>query len=215
MYLKKHLLVLATMSVVLVSCGEDENDVKQSSIFPMGVGNEWTYIDSTFNYYYQGGIETDTSKLQFSYYELHGYSGYSQIPIEGTNPISLFNTDDAGNFVEYTFLSDTLAFRTIIYKKDAHKGETWGAKSAFYTDYDPNVTVFEYDMKCICSDTLIHTPKGDFSCKGYSYSLNNGDDVIVTYLSENVGWVLLLHYSYYDGEVGIFQKSILLDYHIE
>lgn len=211
MKLKKHLLVLATISVVLVSCGEDDNDVKQSSIIPMGVGNEWTFIDSTFNYL-SGESETDTSKIQYDYYEVYGYSGYSQVSIEGLDPISLLNTDDAGNFVEYTFLSDTLVFRTLYYKKNAHKGETWSAKTAFYTDYDyPNVTVFEYDMKCICSDTLIHTPKGDFSCKGYSYSLNNGDDVIVTYLSENVGWVLRLHYE--DGH--LFTKRILLDYHIE
>lgn len=212
MYLKKHLLVLATMSVVLVSCGEDENDVKQSSIFPMGVGNEWTYIDSTFHYI-SGGSETDTSKIQFGYYyEVDGNSGYSPMQIENGAPMSLLNTDDAGNVEEYLFLSDTLVFRTLHYKKDAHKGETWSVKSAVYTNDDySRVSIIEYDMKCICADTLIHTPKGDFLCKGYSSSRDNGDDVFVEYLSENVGWVLKLHYE--DGH--LFTKSILLDYHIE
>lgn len=212
MNLKKHLLVLATMSVVLVSCGEDDNDVKQSSIFPMGVNNEWTYIDSTFHYI-SGGIETDTFKMQLGYYyEVDGYSGYTSMQIESGNPMSLLNTDDAGNAEEYLFLSDTLVFRSLHYKKNAHKGETWSVKSAVYSDDDySRVSIIEYDMKCICTDTSIHTPKGDFLCKGYSSSRNNGDDVFVDYLSENVGMVLSLHYE--DGS--LFTKSILLDYHIE
>ena len=212
MKFKNYLFVLTTMSVILSSCSKEDNDIKQSSILPLNVANEWTFIDSTFHYY-SGDIDLDTSKIQFGYYyEIGDYSGYTSQPLVSGNPISLINTDNEGNAEEYLFLSDTLVFRNIRYKLNASRGDKWTFKTAVYTNGDyTKVTIRELEMKCTCSDTIIQTPKGNFTCKGFSYSPNNGDDTFVSYFSENIGWILELHY---EGS-NLFQKSTLLDYHIE
>jgi len=212
MKFKNYLFVLTTVSVILSSCSKEDKDIEQLAILPLSIGNVWTFTDSTFHYY-SGGIDVDTSKIKFDYYyEIGDYSGYTSQPVVNGNPITLINTDNEGNTEELLFLADTLVFRTIHFKINASKGEKWTFKTAVYSNGDySNVSIRELEMQCTCTDTMIQTPKGVFSCKGFSYSPNNGEDTFVSYLSENIGWILMLHY---EGNI-LFRKSTLLDYHLE
>lgn len=212
MNIKKQILFLSVIGAIFSSCGKDENEVKPSVIFPLNVSNVWTFVDTTFHYS-SHDIEIDTSKIMFDYfYEIDNFSGYSPIPIVKGNPISLLNTDSDGNLEEYLFKSDSLIFKTIHFKKNANKGDKWTFKTADYMNGDyTKVTILELEMECISSDTTISTPKGAFLCKGYKYSVNDGKDTFISYLSENIGLIVTLHY---EGN-NLFQKSTLLDYYVK
>jgi hypothetical protein len=175
----------------------------------MNIGNTWTYLNTIFQQYYHE-VETDTSIVKINYYyTIKNYSGFSSKPIVTGNPVSFANTDIDENVLEFLFKSDTLVYKSIIYKRNVKKGDKWIYKTAVITNNDySNYEIREIEMKCICTDTLISTPKGDFICNGYSHSPNNGEDTFIAYLSENVGLIEALHY---EGE-NLFQKSVLLDY---
>jgi hypothetical protein len=177
----------------------------------MNIKNTWTYADTIFHYF-SHTIELDTLVYKFEYYNcINGYCGYSNYPIDINYPVSFANSDTQGNLVEIGMSPDTLLYKSVYIKKNAIKGEKWTFKSAVYTNSDyTHFIIRELEMTCTNTDTLVHTPKGSFNCKAYSYSPASGH-TFIQYLSENVGVVMLKHY---EGE-NLFRKRVLIDFYVK
>ena len=212
MNIKKQIFFLIVIGTIFSSCAKEKNETDTSVIFPLNVGNVWSYVDTTFHYNTHE-IEVGSSSMRFDYfYTVGDFSGYSPISVVKGNPVTFLNSDSDGNLEEYLFQSDSLIFSTIHFKKNAEKGDKWKFKTADYINGDyTKVTISESEMECIVSDTTISTPKGKFVCKGYKSSPNGGRDTFISYLSENIGLIVTLHY---EGK-NLFQKSTLIDYYVK
>ncbi|GHT22141.1 hypothetical protein AGMMS4957_11970 [Bacteroidia bacterium] len=218
------------MSVLVVlglySCGENTPEIEpgeentpeiEKPIFPLNIGNSWTYEETT---HAMTNPEVETVKSEMNnVYTIDGQSGFSARKYVKGEPISLLNNDNEGNCIEYLFNNDKLVHKTIIFKKNIKKGDKWIYKSAVYTDGDfSQYKITDMEKTCIASDTIITTPKGDFKCVVFSYNPSgavdkegNPNDVFVQFLSENVGLVKFQRYELQN----LFSERILTDYTIK
>lgn len=211
------LTLLTVLILFISSCSKEEpkND-QQNPLFPLNIGNNWSYKNST-------SYDTTETQMNVSHsYTIDEITGYSFGEYEKGEPISLFKNDKDGNFVEYLFNNDKLIHSTIMYKKNINRGDNWIYKSAVYTDDDyTEYEIEERIMTCITSDTLITTPLGDFQCIGFSYHpeerQDNGDPshTMINFLSENIGLVKALHYEHEGGSTWLFNEQILIDYFLK
>ena len=220
--MKTHNLFISLILLGLfISCGDDETEVvKQDPLYPLAVGNSWTYDNTNYN---GGNPNTTTTQttVQFSY-TIDNITGFAFSEYVEGNPMSLLNNDDDGNTVEYLFNNNILVHKTIVYKKDVKKVDSWTRKTAVYTNGDySQYEIEEWEMTCITSDTIITTPKGDFHCIGYSYhpggKQENGDPnhTMIDYLSENIGLVKSLHYEHENANSWLFREIVLKDYSLK
>lgn len=208
--MKKIVLLAGFFFLLFSSCEKNEDNDLQKPLLPLDVDNIWTYIDSTFGLFVHN-IRTDTIELQYGYYaERNGFSGYSRLPFEENKPASMLNDDDDGNLIQ-CFISDSLNFKSVFLKKNAKKDETWKFKDVTFTGNGFNdIEIIETEVKCLVEDTVIKTPIGDFSCKGYAYTPDMGRGLLNLYYSENIGLVL---YLYENND--IYKKRILIKYFIK
>jgi hypothetical protein len=218
--MKKRSLFLKLGLVLLIlgfyAC-EENNPEFAKPIFPLSIGNSWTYEQTTYN---MNTPKTTTLKSEIKYrYTIDGQTGFSATEYVKGNPISLLKNDDEGNCIEYLFNTDKLVHKTVIFKKNVKKGDKWIYKSAVYSNDDySQYEITDMEKTCIASDTIITTPKGDFKCIVFSYSPPTGvdkegnpNDVFVQFLSENIGLVKSQHYELQK----LFSESILIDYTIK
>lgn len=218
------LFILLTLSVsVFYSCNDKLSDDEieiQTSLFPLNIGNNWTY-----DLIYKGDnpYETEISKTEIQYsYKIDGQEGFSFQEYVKGQPISLFNNDNEGNLIESFFYSEVLVHKTIYLKNNIKEGDKWTYKSVVYTDDDySNYDIEEQEMTCISSDTLISTPYGDYHCKGISYHPGGMQEdgtpnhTFIIYASPNIGIVKVLHYEHNGGKTYLFTEKILTDHTVK
>ena len=216
-----NLLISLILLGIFISCGDDETEVvKQDPLYPLAVGNSWTYDNTNYN---GGNPNTTTTQTTVqSSYTIDGKTGFALSEYIEGNPISLIKNDNNGNTVEYLFNNNKFVHNTIVFKKDVKKGDSWIRKSAVFTDDDNSqYEIEEWEMTCITSDTIITTPKGDFQCIGYSYhpggKQENGDPnhTMIDYLSEKIGLVKSLHYEHENANSWLFREIVLKDYSLQ
>jgi hypothetical protein len=203
---------------IFYSCGDSEPEMeKQSSLFPLNIGNIWTYEQTTYN----GGIpETKITTTEIKYaYTIDGQYGFSPDEYIKGQPFSLFSNDNEGNTIEYFFDKEALVYKTIQFKKNAKANDKWIYKSAVFTNDDYlNYDIEEREKLCTTADTLIITPKGSFHCIGFVYHPGGYDDegqpyhTMIQYFSENIGLVKNLHYEHIRGRTVLFSETALINY---
>ena len=210
-------MLLGILMIFVSSCkNDDPTNEQQKPLFPLNVGNSWTYDDTT-------PYGTTQVKMNILYsYTIDGKTGFALSEYKTGEPISLFKNDKDGNLVENLFNKDKFVHSTILYKKNVKKGDSWIYKSAVYTNGDySKYEIEERIMTCIVSDTLITTPVGNFRCVGFLFhpggNQANGDPnhTMIHYLSENVGRVKTLHYEHDNGRSWLFREQILTDYSLK
>ena len=218
------------VSVIMTSCdtvtpyeNEEEPNV---SIWPMNVGNSWTYE----SYLYKGYIEENgeiiynqypigtSSLIIYAYKEIQGYKGYTFNETHEEESIVLLNLDDEGNVTQAEFYKNDFICNSILYKKNVKKGDTWFVCTNEYN------TTGEIRYSCIASDTIISTPLGNFHCKGYRHdvriALSSGYMYMgyEDYFSEGVGLVKqIIYYIQSLTPYLCFEQKeyILTDYHLK
>ena len=200
-------VAVLTLVLTFASCKKDNNEISKPGLVPLKSGNSWTYK------VYRSNIVVDTIVLKVSdYVSIDGYKGFRLI--SGDNSFSetfLVDNDNDGNYMSLGGYSDkdTLIAASMRYKKNALKGDSWDFQEISYV----NNTYFEkvdIQMLCICSDTAINTSIGNFKCKAYQWSPDNGADVFIDYISENIGNVKTEHFE----NNHLFSYQILLDYNV-
>ena len=216
--IKFTLLILAI--VFACSCEKEESE-KTPSIYPLNIGNHWTYLDTSYD---NGEESTGISERRIQYsHSIANITGFAYRDYIPRYPISLYKNDKEGNLVEYFFDDYTLVFESVFYKKNAQKGDNWKHKFVVYEndytgneDYE-NYRIEEREIKCVVSDTLITTPLDDFHCLGFSYNYSETQEdgdvsiTIVQYLSENVGIIKTLFYENKNGETLLFREQTLIE----
>ena len=217
---KLNLLLVGTLIILISSCKSEVSE-PQNPLFPLSIGNSWSYENTNYN----GGVpNTQTTQIKILYsYTIDGITGFSLSEYIEGEPISLLVNDENGSCVEYLFVDDKLVHNTILYNKNAQKGDSWKYKSAVYTEVDllSKLEIEEWLITCISSDTTITTPKGDFQCIAFSYhpggTQENGDPnhTMIDFLSENVGRVKSLHYEHENDKSWLFREMVLIDYSLK
>jgi hypothetical protein len=210
--------IFLSFGYIFYSCGDGEPEIeKQSSLFPLTIGNTWTY-DQTIRYGVPGTRITIT---EINSYTIDGQTGFSTSEYIKGQPFSLLNTDNEGNTIEYFFDKDALVHKTIFLKKNVKANDRWIYKSAVFTNDDYlNYDIVEMEMVCTTVDTLIITPKGSFHCIGFTHhpgGYNNEgqpNHTMMQYFSENIGLVKNLHYEHYQGKATLFNETVLIDYFV-
>jgi len=203
---------LSILGPFFSSCEKDNSNNQIDALIPLKTGNSWTYEIFQNS---KSGLESSTvTTVVGELIGVNGIKGYQFL--SGTSPYNstfLVNCDVAGNFLIIGGYSevDTLLATSIIYKKDAIKGESWDYEDV-HVSYDSGI--FEQEtlkVYCISSDTLILTPLGSFSCIAYEYSRNSGSDIFRDYVSKGVGRIKSEHY-----ENGfLFSYNTLVDYQLK
>jgi hypothetical protein len=202
-----YFLVFFTIALGLVSCRKEDTEISKTGLVPLKSGNTWIYK------VYRSNVVVDTVILRVGdYVTINGTKGFKFS--SGDNSFSetfLADNDDEGNFISLGGYSekDTLFAISIRYKRNAIKGDSWDFQEVSYV----NNSYFEkinIKMHCVCSDTTIHTSKGDFKCKAYQWSPDSGEDVFTDYVSENIGSVKTEHFE----NNHLFSSQVLLDYKI-
>ncbi len=218
MNLLKSLIPILLFGILFYSC-ENSNDEIQSPIYPANIGNKWIYEETTSANTPNTEIVQSEVKYQ---YTIGGVKGFSFIEYAEGEPISMINSDNEGNCIEYLFNKNTLVNKTIAFKKNVKKGDKWVYKPAVYTGSDySKYKIEEREITCIASDTVIVTPKGSFHCIGYRSHPGGFDSeglpyhTMFHYLSENVGLVKQLHYEHDNGRTTLFKEKVLTDYYVK
>jgi hypothetical protein len=209
---KVNLILLISIAFIIISCSKHEDKPAVVAIIPLQTGNTWTYADSTFHTTY---LTAGTSVLSVGdYVNIKGTGGFKMYSIDNSFHITfLADIDDQGNFILVGGYSDkdTLLTLTYQYIKSAQKGSKWTYQEL---SVNPETGIFESQpvaMNCVNADTTIHTPKGDFKCKVYSYTPDEGRDVMYNYISEGVGVIKTTHYE----DNRLFNTSTLIDYKLK
>ena len=224
-------LMFMALGMLMLSVGSCEKypvSEQQKSLFPLNVGNSWSYNETYYNYYsgqpeYMKTVQTHVVN-QYTIDRITVFSlsstDFSLGDYKGGEPFGLCKNDEEGNTVAYLFNEDKLVHSTFLYKKNLKKGDTWVYKSAVFSDYDfSKYEIEEQTITCITSDTLITTPMGDFHCVGFMH--HPGGDInpngslshtMIDFLSENVGLIKHIHYEHSGGRTYLFRERILTDY---
>ena len=222
-----HFTFFGVLILLMSSCGKEEINIEpQNPIFPLNVGNSWSYEETVNNR--TGIVRINIQNL----YTIDGTTGFfmngyrNEDPIlseyKNGDPVSLFKNDEDGNCIEYFFNKDKLVHSTILYKKEVKKGDNWKRKTVGYIDGDRSkYDIEERIITCISSDTIISTPKGDFHCVGFSYHLGgkqtNGDpsDTMIEFLSKNLGMVKYIHYEHDRDKTWLYVERVLTSYSLK
>ena len=213
--------LLMLVIALICSCEKEESE-KTPSIYPLNIGNSWTYLDTSYD---NGEESTGISERRIQYsHSIDNITGFAYRDYIFRNPISLYKNDKEGNLVEYFFDDAKLIHESVFYKKNAQKGDNWIHKFVVYEindstgfeDYD-KYKIEERKINCVVSDTIITTPLDDFQCMGFSYNYGepqeNGEPshTMIHYLSENVGIIKVLFYEHKNGETLLFREQTLIE----
>ncbi len=199
--------------ILFTACNEKEKAEEIVPIIPYKTGNRWTYESSTGGMQ-QKAVSTDRSTMEVGeYVEVDGNKGYR---IVGSCSSFLVRNDENGNVLEIGGYAENnkLFAPSIRYKKNAVKGEKWifniiTEDCTYYSAHMP--ALFERNsvvMTCSHADTLIRTSKGQFRCKAFSYTPDNGINVYTDYVSDGIGRIKGEHYE--DGQM--ISQNELIDY---
>ncbi|MDR1864274.1 MAG: hypothetical protein LBR08_01745 [Bacteroidales bacterium] len=203
----------------LYSCGKDEPEKeKQIPLLPLNVGNSWTHEQT-----WHGQDRKETVRMEInSLHVIDGYERFALSEYEKGMPISLLNSDDEGNCVEYLFNRDAFVHKMMVFKNHLQKGDKWIYLSAVYSNYDySKYKIEEMEMTCCAADTLIVTPKGSFRCVGFSHHPGGCDDTgeplhtMFQFLSAGAGIVKYVHYEHDNGKTTLFTDRVLTDYSLK
>jgi len=218
---------LLLSSLFFFSCEKegDKKEVKEAPLFPLSIGNSWTYQNLTYNWHYPYAepYEDEPFNIKIDYsYTIDGKTGYTAAEYTEGQPVSLLNNDNKGNTIEYFFNNNKLVHQTFFIKKNLKKGDKWVRQTAVYSNGDfSQYEIQEWEIACIATDTLIITPAGEFQCVGLLYHPeafeSNGDfsHTFVSYYAENVGQVKYLHYEYKNTDKNLFRERVLIDYSVK
>ena len=207
--------VFVLIGLLLCSC--DKHKDSPLPLLPLNVGNSWKY---EYTLYYGETPYSQIDEIEIKYSNtIDGITGYSFEEYSEGSPVTLMNNDAEGNCNAYFFDNGSLIQSTLVYKKDAKKGDHWEYKVVVFPDEDDSeYNIEQYSMTCVAVDTLITTPAGNFNCIGFSYDYGEAgegeksDMTMVNYLSENVGIVKTV---YYNQGIGLYSEGVLIDYHIK
>ena len=191
---------------LVLSCNNDDTSTSdKNGLIPLKTGNYWTY-----KVYTSEALDDTSSSTIGNYVSMNGYHGFLTAPGNDSYHVTfLTDNDNAGNYVSVGAYSDhdTLMSPSVMFKKNAVEGESWGFKEIYYND---GGFFFSADivMHCMKTDTIINTSAGDFNCFVYRYSPNSGNDVFFDYVSDGIGIVKSEHFEGND----LFMSKILMDY---
>lgn len=205
-------ILLLLVAISMFSCKKNDDNPAISALIPLKTGNTWTYVDSTFHTSY---VNVDTSILSIGdFVNIVGSSGFKMNSFDNSFHITfLGNNDEAGNFINIGGYSDkdTTLTSSIQYKKDAKKGDSWIFQEV---DVNPENGIFQnipLTMTCLNADTTIVTKIGQFKCKVFSYTPDNGRDVMYHYISEGIGVIKSTHFE--DNK--LFATSTIIAYKLK
>ncbi len=207
----RYWILLVVVLLLVASCTQTEHQEEIPALIPYKTGNKWTY-QSTTHGIQRRNVNLSTTEVG-EYVEIRGNKGYR---IDGSCSSFIVRNDENGNVVEVGGYSgdNTLFAPSVKYKKSAVKGEKWffniiTEDCSYYSDHVPGL--FEKRsvlMTCIHADTLIHTTKGQFKCKAFSYTPDGGSNVYVDFVSDGIGRVRAEHYE----EGTLVEHNELVDY---
>ncbi len=183
---KLNFLLLACLTFSLFACGEKE-DGSVEAIMPLHQNNVWKYSSNT---------AAGEAVLQYpNRYTIAGCSGFTGQTYSPAKPLVLLSVDGEGNLKNSLIENGNLVFSSVVYIKSAKTGDTWKFKTAVFTnDDDTQCEVKEFEMRCSVTDTVINTPVGAFTCTGYSYTVNEGEDIFIDYFAVGIGRVYSVHH---------------------
>lgn len=207
-------IFLLIFFIFIFGCNKDDNSVNQVQnnsgvIMPLKVGNQWTYIDSSFA---ENGslISTDSSRLGITGKTNIFYNGQS-IEVFYWNWLNINNNQPedfkwlARNETEGLYMyggryldSNFVFQKTLDTKYPVNVGDTWEritysfrriitGDSSFYSFYISDTVL----VTCISINQKFITAIGEFECYVYNYQrvISNENDYIYLYYAKDVGYV--------------------------
>lgn len=201
-------LYFMIISIFILGCNKNDNPVNPDEnnigvIMPLTVGNQWTYIDSTFD---ENGFLTsvDSSKL--------GITGKTNIIYNGQSlEVFYWNWIDPDNnqpddgkwlcrneteglyFYGGRFLDSNFVLgKTLSRKYPVNIGDTWEEINYTYSTVDSSFRIADTSLiTCISVNEKFNTIIGEFECYVYNYqrTFGNENDDIYLYFAKDVGFV--------------------------
>lgn len=205
--MRKLQLLLIVVILLFSGCKSDNpvdpNEESINVIMPLQVGNQWTYIDSTFDEN-DALVYVDSLKL--------GIIGKTNIKHEGEN-IDLFhwswisneggipygdqrlarNENDGLSFFGKRILDENYVHgKSLEIKYPAAVGDTWEVESFLYSSEDSSFsTGNSMFVTCKSINEKFLTSLGEMECYVYLFqkSINNEEDSFSLYFNKNLGYV--------------------------
>jgi hypothetical protein len=207
MTLKYQFIVLFFISILIISCDKKSNDqatgpqtISPTTIVPLVIGNQWSYIDSTYNT--NGTVNIDSSFLAIT--------GKSTIQYQNQSlEVFHWNWLDKKTLVpqDWKWLSRNESDGLYMYggasskgvfqlgRSQNHKypttvGEFW-QRISFITGVDSTFRIGDTSIvHCLATDEVFNTPAGSFRAYVTNYQ-SSGLDIYLYYVP-NIGYVGLI-----------------------
>lgn len=203
----RKLAYLIVSIFIVLSCkkADDESEIAQDTIQPLGVGYYWEYIDSTFS---ETGllVNVDTSRLGITgksvinykeeELELFYWNWYDNDLQEYRNFKFICNNGEEG-FYFYGGMTDEKTYilgKTLNIKYPVKINDSWNRVEYVYTERSDSSYFFISDTITIVCDAvneLFMTATGGLNCYRYHNTQEMGEDVedIYFYQALDIGYV--------------------------
>ena len=229
-------LLFISFLILLISCEEEKITPKSQSIYPLKIGNEWTYQYSAYNN--DELLGEAVAKLRIDtimYLSVEGEEKqvYRQIGIIlDEKEVGYVNIVDSSFYyfgrdfvsiedekIRYAGGDSIETFNQLFAKYPIEKGEQWDTYTINYNyRSERNDTIFlepikdYYTVKCLGTDISITIKNKNYSCIGYKYYTYNLDTNYYDerYYSLGIG---LVEERFYSGDY--FSKMSLTNYSLK
>jgi hypothetical protein len=204
--------LIPALFILLFSC-KSEDFIRRDVLIPVEKGNWWKY---QHRYEKDDSVLISTAVIKIQEKVLIDGQSYFSYRKRVFNAMQIFSTDESGNFVIDGAISDsTLILNpTIEFKMDALTNDEWNC-----TMYDLNwdngdFSEYTVVMKCVCSDSLIITPKGKYNCIGFEESIYKYDHRLITryFICKGIG---IVRREYFNSDMVVSSFDELIDFNIE
>ena len=198
------------------SCSKEKDKPEKNVIYPLAVGNLWTYIDSIFVAFPQENpidtIIVDTISIEiigkFNFQlEDKEYTAFIEYE-EPYNIKWLYGNENDGcySYGRINSEQDTIIFRCIHFKYPVSEGDEW-----FFHNADENGVIMDtISFKCLSINEQFKTPSGNYNCVVYTWDFYEDETIlerlnllkklkplikrdydlgIKLYFMPNIGWV--------------------------
>jgi len=218
---KFHLLVVPFL-LLLVHCDHavDPARLNSSELMPLQAGNTWLYQVWAFATPFTARAEI-ARKISVTIAGVNYDASAYLIPYPvNTEPPPFawiyWNGPDGLYWLGGISPTDTLLYKTLLFKYPAEIGESWRVVRINYDDYEEKFYFNDtLTVSLTSKNEVIETPAGKLKCHVYSYRKRPADDVATEwdyyhYYIPGLGRVAYTEKSTYDQRIK--GKVLLLDY---
>ncbi|HED38294.1 MAG TPA: hypothetical protein ENI76_08645 [Ignavibacteria bacterium] len=190
------------------SCNKNENTVNPvdnntSVIFPLKVGNQWNYIDSTFDEN-NSLVKVSSSSLRITGSTNITYNGkslevfyWNWIDVANNKPGDIKwlirNETDGLYFYGGRYLDSNFVFKkTLSEKYPVNVGDTWNNITYSFSTTNSSFEISDTSLfTCIYVNKKFKTPIGELDSYVYNYqkTIDNEINDIYLYFSKDVGYI--------------------------